>query len=82
MIYYTKRGACQWLDDYAPYPCTLDSASLSLLETYAESWVQYMNDVITRSEIDNLRFVKVLVAIDPDYDESTNPEVGKVRAFN
>lgn len=70
LIYYTKRGACQWLDE--PYPCTLDKAALNLLDTKAQTWVTYMNTVMSNSEID-VTFVKVHSAVDPTYDEGSNP---------
>ena len=72
LIYYTKRGACQWINE--DYPCTLDTVATILLQTYAEEWEQqYCNDVLTQSLID-FTFVTVHVAIDPSYDEGKDPD--------
>jgi len=76
LIYFTKRGSCQWLNE--AYPCTIDTAAMDLLETYVASWVQYMNDVVVTSEINNLTFKTVHVAIDPDYDEGTSVSTSTV----
>lgn len=76
LIYYTYRGACQWLEE--SYPCTIDSAAMSVLNNYAETWVQYMNSIMVTSDIADLSFVKVHLAVDPDYDEGTSPSTSGV----
>lgn len=74
LIYFTKRGACDWLDE--PYPCILDTAATALLESYSETWVQYFNEIVADSAIDDLTYVKVGMAIDPTYDEGFDPDLG------
>ena len=69
-MYFTKKGACQWLDQ--TYHCTLDTDAMNLLESYCDTWIEYMNNIVIQSSIASLTFVKAHVAIDETYDEEVH----------